>query len=263
MVVNVYSYIKGGNMKRIVYLLLIIIMMPTYVSADTFDTDEYIVASNTRYFKTITRTKSSVNVIANNNSDIVETTTIEISEEEYNSVSNDTLYQPLSTAVETTYKRLTSNISKSGSQYKYTAILSWKNVPKVRSYDILGIGYLPSVKIDGDITFTQKYCNDGNCTTSTSFTSKKTSTGCSAIFKLPSSTIDTLEQRMSFLVEKNTSYNIVSQVAAGDYAHATSTVTQSNAQNHTISESGLSLKTSIFNSYDTISTAKATWSGTW
>ena len=222
-------------MKRIVYLLLIIIMMPTYVSADTFDTDEYIVASNTRYFKTITRTKPSVNVIANNNSDIVETT----------------------------YKRLTSNISKSGSQYKYTAILSWKNVPKVRSYDILGIGYLPSVKIDGDITFTQKYCNDGNCTTSTSFTSKKTSTGCSAIFKLPSSTIDTLEQRMSFLVEKNTSNNIVSQVAAGDYAHATSTVTQSNAQNHTISESGLSLKTSIFNSYDTISTAKATWSGTW
>ena len=58
------------------------------------------------------------------------------------------------------------------------------------------------------------------------------------------------------MVKKNTSYNIISQVAAGDYAHATKSQTKENAKNHTINENGLTLKSSIIGNYDDISPAK-------
>lgn len=243
-------------MKKIFYLI-IMLALPFYVNAESNEfKDEEIITSEIKYHKTVTNLSKTGNVslLTTPNS-----TTVEISEHEYNSIC----IASYSTFSETTYKKLKTDIIKTGDQYKYQATLTWKNAPKVRSYDILGIGFLPSVTIDGDINFSQKYCKSGKCTTSKTFIGNISTTGCSAVFKLPSNEYVDIEQKISFLVKKNTSYNIISQVAAGDYAHATKSQTKENAKNHTINENGLTLKSSIIGNYDDISPAKATWSGTW
>lgn len=182
-------------MKKIFYLI-IMLALPFYVNAESNEfKDEEIITSEIKYYKTVTNLSKTGNVslLTTPNS-----TTIEISEHEYNSIC----IASYSTFSETTYKKLKTDIIKTGDQYKYQATLTWKNAPKVRSYDILGIGFLPSVTIDGDINFSQKYCKSGKCTTSKTFIGNISTTGCSAVFKLPSNEYVDIEQKISFLVKK-------------------------------------------------------------
>ena len=51
--------------------------------------------------------------------------------------------------------------------------------------------------------------------------------------------------------------------ADGDYAHATSTVTASQATGYYVNQVGIMLHSGIASYYDSISSAEARWSGSW
>ena len=64
-------------------------------------------------------------------------------------------------------------------------------------------------------------------------------------------------------MKKNVDATIIKQLAAGDYAHATKTITSNNALNATVATTGINLNSSISGYYDEISPATATWNGNW
>ena len=166
--------------------------------------------------------------------------------------------------IETTYKKLTTSISSNGAYYRYKAILMWKNIPKVRSYDSLAIGHYASVTQKGNLYFTQEHCTSTtNCTSSSTFTPQKFSKGASATFKIPTGNIISLKQTLYFDVKKNVDATIIRQIACGDYSHATKTISATNSLNLTVNDSGINLNSSISNYYDEISPACATWDGSW
>lgn len=240
-------------MKKII-ILFIVVLLPLSVKAEKIDKD--IVAYEVKYYKTIVQDNMSLMSLNQ-----TKTLTVEISEDEYNSANKE--FSPL-TMIETEYKKMETTISTSGSQYTYKVKLTWKNMPKVRSYDIIGIGFLPSVTIDGNVSFSQTYCiSSTNCSSSTKSTIKTSSTGATAVFNLPTGTYISMSQTLLFKVKKNTTSTIISQVAAGDYSHATSSITSTNASKHTIDSNGIALNANINSYYDAINTAKATWSGRW
>ncbi len=238
------------------YLLIIstiFIFIPNLVFADT---NEKIISEEIKYFRTTTN--YSNNDIFLLNSVLSNSYTEEISEEEYLN-SDYSLKTSVSGSVENTYKKLVTSIIQNGSKYKYKVQLIWKSLPSKRSYDIIGIGHYSNVKVSGKPTFQLVY---GSNSTSNA-TIKKTSTGTTATFKLPTGSFNNLTATLYFDVEKNTNSNILTQKAFGDYSHATSTISESNANKHTINTSGIKLDTSIINNYDEINTAVATWTGNW
>ena len=192
----------------------------------------------------------------------------EITEQEYNEVDKESGYVvPLGYSdgyVETNYKRMTSSIRSNGSYYRYKVILDWKTIPSTRSYDIIGIGFPSSVKKYGDLYFVQNYCySTGTCTSSTSHSEYSGNNGVGVSFQLPSGTLSSLKQTLYVDMTKNNNLNtITTQYAYGDYAHAVEIVSNVNSK-YTVSTSGIVLNSSIIDSYDSISTARATWSGTW
>lgn len=220
---------------------------------------EEIVSQTTKYYKTIYN-NYGYTLYSDNNSNCV---TIEISEEEYN---NSNLYLPLKnpTTYETALKKITTTIYKSNSRYRYETTVTWKDQgrPQVRSYDVLGISFYPSVEVDGDISFTNKYCTSSSCYEKNNYKGKTNAYGVSATFKLDTGTFSTISATLSFYVKKSTEYTVTSQRAIGHYVHATSSVTEANAYNHSINmDKGIVF--SDTSSYDISSKATATWSGSW
>ena len=220
--------------------------------------DDFVILSeNTKYYKTETYSEG-----INKNKSI----TYEITKEEYDSVNVEEMLRSNPTTVNTTYKSMTSSISANGNYYRYKNVLNWKTMPSTRSYDIIGIGFLQSVKVHSNTTyFEQYYCyTGGSCYYSYSNTPQIFVSGAGTSFKLPSGNLNTLRQTFYFDVEKNTNNTIYSQYAYGDYSHATSTVSQSDATNYSVIQSGaIYLDSSIASYYDSIPTATASWSGSW
>lgn len=187
-------------MKKILIAIIGILILPNIVFAKNIEED-ILLSSTTKYYKTIYNTTSIMNNIGDNG------ITIEISEYEY---ERSSLLEPYALS-ESEYKKLTTNIYSSGSAYKYEAVLDWKKMPKARSYDIIGIGFYNSVTVDGALSFKQKYCSSSSCKTSTSHTEKNKEFGASAVFKLPSGTLSSLTQTLSFKVKKAGNYTIGDQ----------------------------------------------------
>ena len=225
----------------------------------TCKAEENIVYEDTKYYKTI-------NYRLLSNEKEFSYTTI-VSKEEFDNAdlmenSKSTLSN--SATVETTYKKMTTTIVQNGSYYKYKNVLMWKNIPSTRSYDIIGIGFYPSVKVKGSTHFEQYYCyTSGSCTTTTTNYPQVFSTGAGTSFLLPNGNLSSLKQTFYFNVEKNTSATIIRQVAAGDYSHATSSISLSNSKKYSINSNGILLNGSVVNYYDEISQATAIWEGTW
>ncbi len=246
-------------MKRSLFIFLMvlgILVFPKIAKAET----ELVLAETTKYYKTITFLGTTNTYSLNNNS--ISTTT-EITEEEYNN-SNVLLRTNSSTTIETTYKKMTATITANGNYYRYKNRLVWKNIPKVRSYDIIGIGFQTSVKVKGDTHFSQTYCVVSNgCTTTTTNYPKIFTNGAGTSFKIPTGDLYQLDQTFYFDVEKNTQYTIINQTINGDYAHATSSISLANSKKYVMDLDKLELENSIVDKYDTISSAEATWSGTW
>lgn len=161
-------------------------------------------------------------------------------------------------------KKLTTYILTNGSYYRYKAVLNWKTFPKVRSYDTIAIGHYASVEKRGSVYFSQTYCDLNNdCRTIQAYYPQTFSTGSAATFKVPSGDLSSLSQTIYFDVQKSVDATVISQKAAGDYAHAVQTVTVAQAKNFSVSTLGINFNSSSVNLYDEISPATALWSGSW
>ena len=260
-------------MKRLVIYLAVLIsilFIPTFVNAEEDDWEGYVLEGETiKYFKTDTYYENlgnpdSVMDILNGNAYSI---TTEISKEEYDAVDTSlpNVYQTRSSCtVETTYKEMTTQLYSHGTGYRYKNQLVWKFIPSVRSYDVIGIGFYASVKPAEFPHFSQHYCNASGCTNSATRTTQIFSNGASATFKLPTGDLTSLDETFYFDVEKNTTATIVSQLAAGDYAHATTSTILLNATNHeVIQTSGIQFASSVSGNFDTIDEAVTYWYGPW
>jgi hypothetical protein len=241
---------KGGNMKKtiIVFIMIsLLLFVPHFVNAE--ESNDEKIFEITKYYKTIT------------NGDFT-SESFEISKEEYDNY--DVSNQPKA-IIETTYKNLTSTITQNGSFYRYKAVLNWKNMPSKRSYDIIGIGFYASVKVVGNfLSFNQYYCfSSGSCTTTYVNYPQIFTGGAGTTFSLPTGNLTTLRETFYFDVEKNTTATIISQLAAADYAHATSTISLNNAKKYTVSGATGIVLNGVSSYYDAINPAKEYWSGSW
>lgn len=241
--------------------------LPIMVNAEEGKLEK--VAGSVKYFKTVTILSNS-EVMRNSNLGEVSSITTEITEEEYNNVdvsaANNNSRGLVTETTETTYKRLGVDMYKYNSYYyHYTATLDWKLIPSTRSYDIIGIGYYADVVPDGLVNFTQEYCRSASeCYETTSYWTDTFDNGAAAMFKVPSGTLTSLNQRLDIDVEKvNPNSTIYHQLAVADYSHATRSISYSNAQRFYVDCGGINLNSAIEDYYDDISTADATWTGTW
>lgn len=221
-----------------------------------------VVSTNDRYYRVTTK--------YDNNNDIISTYFEEISEYTYNNV-NDSIFsfisfQSVDGYSETNYKKMKSQIISVAYGYRYKMSVEWKNIPSTRSYDIIGIGIDTNVYISSDITFQQNYCyKSGSCSSSNVSIVNRTTTGGSALFKLPtSSSITSMDSYIYFTVGKSsTSATLNTLYAYGDYSHAVKNTSSSNSSYYSINKNGLILGSSIIESYDEVPVTKATWTGTW
>ena len=242
----------------IFFVILCINFLPLNVKAE----ESVILSETTKYYKTITY-NIAPNMISMNENNSGLSYTTEVTKEEYDS-ANVAISRNSSTTVETTYEMMTTTISTSGNYYRYKNRLVWKNIPKVRSYDIIGIGFLSSVKVKGSTYFSQYYCAEsGGCTTTTTHYPQTFTTGAATTFKLPTGNLYQLDQTFYFDVEKNTNYTVINQTINGDYAHATKTVTLNDAKNYTMNAYRILHDSSVSDKFDTIDSAEATWNGNW
>lgn len=250
--------------KIIILLLTLSFIIPNSANAlsinEETQVDTNIVSQTVKYYKTVSRNNNILLSTSTDNN--IDSYTVEISKEEYETANSSIQFN--SAYVETTYKKLTSTILQNGSKYRYKAELNWKKFPSTRSYDIIGIGFYPSVKLSSTIYFNQYYCiSGGNCYTLSKYTPQTFSSGIGASFKVPEGNLTTLKQTLYFDVEKSSSATIIKQIAAADYSHATKTVSETNAKKYTVDTLSIDLDSSISGSYDAISTATATWNGSW
>ncbi|MBR6949708.1 MAG: hypothetical protein IKH54_05960 [Bacilli bacterium] len=243
------------------------ILCPTLVHAQempTIESTEEPLAETTKYFKTVTNLEEArlqINSMGENERQA--SYSVEISEEEYNNAPTEP-ERGNPASVETTYKKLTTTITAVSSYYQYKTVLFWKTIPSVRSHDIIGIGMPSNVQVYGTPDFQQYYCySGGNCYTSSAYVPKTGTYGAGATYKLAEGTLTTLKATFYFDIIKNTSSTLTGLSAAGDYAHATTTVSSDTAQNYSVVGGGLSLNSSISGYYDSIQSAIATMSVYW
>lgn len=273
-------------MRRIKYFALILVSLfifPSIVNAETIiitGEEKYIdpyegmeiLSETTKYYKVLDYYNSS-DFEKNDDSSakkIIKTETIEVTKEEYDSIDPESftsLTTRGSATIETTYKCIVSSIGKVGSNYRYLNSMSWKIIPSVRSYDIIGIGFLSSVTPASTPVHNINYVySNGSSGTFAIKAINTFSRGASSTFQMPSSTSIT-SINMQFWVDvkkKNTNSTITYQAAYADYAHATSTISLINALKHEVIQAfGIQHDSSVSSYYDTMTEAGATWSGTW
>lgn len=224
-----------------------------YMDEQTFEENKdlpaTLVSKNEKYYKSIYTDLNG------------ETYSVEISEEEYN---NQGTNLPRGT-VSTEYKNIVSTLSQNGSYFRYKISVLWKQFPSTRSYDMIGIGFEDDVYIASSVYFNYYHCDSsGDCTTSsTYYNKKKTSTGGSAVYKLPSYDIRSLSSTLYYDVAKDTTNTITYLEMCGDYAHATSTVDSSQYTNYDITINGLELSSNNISYYDATPCALSSWGGSW
>ena len=251
-------------MKYLKFILLFILIIPLIVMAEEKSTSEFeIIGETTRYYKTVTILNDSeiMSIIAPE----VTSFTTEITKEEYDRVDLSDLYHlNSSTTVQTEYKKLTTTMSQNSSRYRYSVELIWRNIPKVRSYDIIAIGHYSTVKVALGPIFEQNYCeSDGDCYQGAAVTEIIGTNGVADVFGLPTGTLTSLKQSMYFDVQKSSSTTVKNQIVAGDYAHATKTITRDNAKKLRVDIAGIIHDSSAESYYDTIGAAIVNWTGSW
>lgn len=240
---------------------LAIAISPSLVSAkEVINVEkEEILAETTKYYKTITKYDNlSINAYSSNTVNHSNSYSEEISKEEYDAAEESTISTQESASVETNYKKMTTTISQSNGNYRFTNEVNWKTMPSVRSFDIIAIGTNSNVKVANGVVYNQYYCvNGGGCSTSYAFIQKITANGGGASFQLMTGNLSTLKITLSYVLSKNTSATLNGLDAYGDYSHATTTVSSSESQNYSIGVGGINLNSSISGKYDSIQSAHA------
>ena len=262
-------------MKRIAkFVFVIMLMIPFIANASSPEEETYVkVAEEIKYIKTTSIINNS-SIMRNADLGEMSSISIEVSKEEFDNAP--TTSEPLESissraltevGTETTYKRLTTSIERSSTYYRYTTNLYWKNIPRMRSYDIIAIGHYGDVEPyeSNAIMFTQDFCRTAtSCYGSGGSGYRVTTYGTIQVFHLPENTLVSLEQTLAFTVKKAVSWTINEQIAAGDYSHATSAVTAALALNNaSIGVGGLVLNSNIYEYYDTTPAAITTYNVNW
>ena len=249
------------NKKLLLGVIGTILLTPTMVFAK--DTPELehseLVAQTTKYFKTETR----LTEIAIGGANTPRSVSYEVTKEEYDNAEGG-LSPRVEGMIETTYKKMVTSIWARNAGYRFDNTLTWKNMPSVRSFDIIAIGKNSNTYISEGPYFSQRYCTSAsNCYVSYTHTAKTGSTGAGATCQLMTGSLYSLKINIQYDVAKNTTQTLYAMTAYGDYSHATSTVTNDQAQHYSVDSGGIHLDNSIYNYYDSISTANAYWYGTW
>jgi len=222
-----------------------------YMDLTTFeenkDIESTLVSQNIKYYKTVHPTYGAEY-------------TVELTEEQYEAESQISLLGE----IETEYKTMVSTISQNSNTLRYKVSVLWKNMPSVKNYDIIAIGFIDDVYISSNVNFNYYYCNtSGNCYTSSSYNNKKKlSTGGSAVYKLPSSLIS-LSSTLYYDVSKDTTGTLTRLTMCGDYSHATKSVSTSYLSDYSVNSSGIALESHIYGKYDAIPCATSVWTGSW
>jgi len=217
------------------------------------------VSSTEQYYKTTT-------IIRNG---ITTTSSERISEEQYE-LEKDANQQTRSIydgIVTTEYKNMRMNMTiLDDNEMRLKITLTWLNIPSTRSNDIIGIGFEQAyVELNSSIYFQQNYTNSSGSHSSVTSIPQEFSTGVSSVFDLPNGTISALSSYMYIdVIKVDEDYTITRMDAGGDYSHATSSISESNAKKHSVNyASGIELQSSIENYYDGINVATATYLGAW
>lgn len=247
--------------KLISSMLLLAIMSPIGVFAEESLDNFEVISQAEKYYKTTITNEN----VRNYSLGAVESSTTEITEEEYNlGNTSDNISTRGAGTVETTYKKLTTSILSNGGTYRYKTVLTWKNFPSSRSYDVIAIGHNSNVQYNSGLMFSQTYClSNGGCRTTSAHYPQTFSTGVGTSFAVPTGSLTSLTQTLYYDVRKNTSATIVAQSAYGDYSHATSGVSLAQSKSYSVGTSGITFKNGVGNYYDNINTATATWTGSW
>ena len=204
-------------------------------------------------------------------------TTQNVTEEEYNNIlplctnekakSGIVLMGVSGGVTETTGKKMTTTIIEQSNNLRYKVTLNWKNVPKVRSYDVIGVGLdKEKVYASGNRTFSQTYCVTAmSCSSSSTAKIKNQITGVGASFKLPSGNFVFMSSYLYYDVsKKNSGTTLKSLYAYGDYAHAVKTIDGTVADNnYAVGSGGINIYSTINSYYDEIPHADAHWTGNW
>ena len=220
-----------------------------YMNRETFednkDLDATLVATANKYFK-ITYPMYGASYVT------------EISELEYLQQAFGQVAAPLGEVI-TQYIQEISTISQNGSKYRYKNSVNWLSLPGEKYYDVIAIGFDTAVYIDSTVYYNHSYLNPntGNYTTSTLYYDRKsTTTGGSVVYKIPTN-MASLSASIYFDVSKNTTDTLTYLEFCGDYAHALSSVTASQAANHAIGPLGIDFDASVYNYFNQIPCADA------
>lgn len=244
-------------MKKVLVLFVLLFALPLITFAQS---DEKILSEETKYYKTIIFDNNTTSIMSQRNS--ISSTT-EITKEEYEKSGNEDEIFP-NTIIETEYKKMITTISSYGTNYRYKVNLTWKNIPKIRSYDTIAIGFPASVKPKMSPIFSEEYCTSNKCYTTTGYHYLYCgNNGVGVTFQVPTGDLKSMSQTLYVDMEKNTTSTIVTQYAYGDYAHAVKNISLSNAKNYTVSTIGIKYDSSNISYYDEINYARATWNGNW
>lgn len=188
--------------------------------------------------------------------------TVELTKSEYENESSNQMRG----YVETEYKRMDAFITKIDNTYfRYKVTTAWKNMPSVRSYDIIGLAFTNTdVYIPGNVRFQFNYCvSSGDCYADGSYYDKqKNYNGGSAVYKFPTDAVS-MTAMLYYDVSKNTTETITSQLIHGDYAHAIANVHSGIYTEHVMTRGGISLSTNAAQYYDAIPCADTGWTGSW
>lgn len=153
-------------------------------------------------------------------------------------------------------------IFKNGNYYRYQNVLYWTAIPKIRSYDIIGIGFYRTLQPKGSAVFSQYYCYaKDDCYLSYDINNRRTSSGGVGIsFKLPSGNLTELKQTIYVDMQKNTDAEVLRQVIVGDYAHAQNEINLAEARKFDMNLAGIYTYSYL---YDDMGIATLKWEGCW
>ena len=221
-----------------------------YMTEETYeenkDLDATLLASNTKYYKTIVPMYGL-------------SYTVEVTPTEYFNQGDNQVLDILTTY----YRQQISTISQNGVKYRYKMTTAWLHWPSTASFDIMAIGFVDNVYISSNqVFFTYTYANQSGqyTTSSVYYDKKKTANGGSVVYLMPSNVVS-LGSTIYFDVKKNTEDTLTSLEMCGDYAHAIDPVTQTQAANHDISVGGIVHDSSVSPYYDATGCCYGTISG--
>lgn len=223
-----------------------------YMDLDTFnankDLDATLLTSETKYFK---RVYTGYEIGYD----------VEVTEDEF--YNHDDLTR--GTQV-TEYYTVVTTISAVNNDYRYKISVSWSNMPSVKKYDIVGIGYGQALTVKNSVVnfvYYYTYSSGSTYTSSQYYDRKVNSAGATTVYKIPENIVG-LSLMMYYDVVKNTNNTYTNLSMCGDYAHAKSnSVTVTLAAHHGISYGGIGLYSDNINLYTAIPCTYGTASVNW